>query len=245
VTRRPRPHYSVGICLAAAMLLLLAIGAFAGMVLSENWAIGPGETVNDMVTLIRSWGAWAVLGSIGLMVAHSFLPFPAEIIACANGMVFGPVWGAVITWVGAMLGASAAFGVVRLLGRPFLERILSPGRRAQMAVWSREYGGRTLLNSRLIAFNLINYAAALTNISWWTFLWATGIGILPLTILLAIMGDRMLTLPAWGWFLVTVAALLLLILVLRNWKRSQRELYAVNGAEVRNNKAIKGSGLEI
>jgi uncharacterized membrane protein YdjX (TVP38/TMEM64 family) len=236
VTRHPRPYHSIGFYPAAAMLLLLAIGAFAGLVLSENWAIGPGETVKDTVTLFRSWGAWAVLGSIGLMVAHSFLPFPAEIIACANGMVFGPMWGAVITWVGAMLGASAAFGLVRLLGRPFLERILSPGRRAQMAVWSRDYGGGTLLTSRLIpviAFNLINYAAALTQISWWTFLWATGIGILPLTILLAIMGDRILTLPAWAWLLLTAAALMLLILVLRNWRRSQRELYAVNGAEVR------------
>lgn len=222
-----RPHHSIGIYLAAAMLLLLAIGVFAGLVLSENWAIGPGKTVKDTVSLFRSWGAWAVLGSIGLMVAHSFLPFPAEIIAFANGMVFGPIWGAVITWVGAMLGASAAFGLVRQMGRPFLERILSPRRRAQMAVWSRDYGGRTLLTSRLIpviAFNLINYAAALTHISWWTFLWATGIGILPLTILLAVMGDHMLTLPASAWLLFTAAALLLLILVHRNWRRSQREL---------------------
>jgi uncharacterized membrane protein YdjX (TVP38/TMEM64 family) len=235
VTRHARPHYSLGIFLAAAMLLLLAIGAVVGSVLSPNWAIGPGETVKDTVTLFRSWGAWAVLGSIGLMIAHSFLPFPAEIIACANGMVFGPMWGAVITWVGAMLGASAGFGLVRLMGRPFLERILSPRRRAQMADWSRDYGGRTLLTSRLIpviAFNLINYAAALTNISWWTFLWATGIGILPLTILLAIMGDRMLTLPGWAWLLLAAAALLLIILVLHNWRRSQRELYAVDGADV-------------
>ena len=50
----------------------------------------------------------------------------------------------------------------------------------------------------LIAFNLINYAAALTEISWWTFLWATGIGILPLTILLNVVGNQMLTVPALG-----------------------------------------------
>ena len=28
----------------------------------------------------------------------------------------------------------------------------------------------------VISFNLINYAAGLTAISWWTFSWATGIG---------------------------------------------------------------------
>ncbi len=84
------------------------------------------NTVEETEAWIRSWGAWGVAGSIGLMTAHSFLPFPAEIIAVANGMVYGPLWGSAITWVGAMLGASMAFGLVRLLGRPFLFRMLSP-----------------------------------------------------------------------------------------------------------------------
>ncbi len=146
-------------------------------------------------------GSLGVTGSIGLMVAHSFLPFPAEIVAIANGMVYGPVWGTVITWIGAMLGASTAFALVRLLGRPFVQRVLSSRHQQQLAVWSRERGGLALLIGRLIpviAFNLINYAAALTDISWWTFLWVTGIGILPLTVLLNVLGDQMLTVPLWA-----------------------------------------------
>jgi hypothetical protein len=43
--------------------------------------------------------------------------------------------------------------------------------------------------------------------SWWTFLWATGLGILPLTILLSILGDRMLTMPLWAWALLGALAL--------------------------------------
>ena len=42
-----------------------------------------------------------------LMVLHSFVPFPAEFVAMANGMLYGPIWGTVITWSGAMLGAFA------------------------------------------------------------------------------------------------------------------------------------------
>ena len=41
----------------------------------------------------------------------------------------------------------------------------------------------------MISFNLINYAAGLTAISWWTFSWATGLGILPLTFLMVAGGD--------------------------------------------------------
>jgi uncharacterized membrane protein YdjX (TVP38/TMEM64 family) len=54
---------------------------------------------------IRSWGMWGIAASILLMVLHSFVPFPAEFVAMANGMLYGPVWGTLITWTGAMLGA--------------------------------------------------------------------------------------------------------------------------------------------
>jgi uncharacterized membrane protein YdjX (TVP38/TMEM64 family) len=111
VTNQERRHSSIVINLAAAMLLLLASGAIAWLVLPSAWIASLNSPVTYTVALIRSWGPWGVVGSIWLMTVHSFLPFPAEIIALANGMIYGPVWGAAITWVGAMLGASIAFGL--------------------------------------------------------------------------------------------------------------------------------------
>lgn len=197
--------------LAAAMLLLLAIGATAWLVLPGDWISVLNGSVTYTVALIRSWGPWGAIGSIGLMIVHSFLPFPAEIIALANGMIYGPLWGAAITWVGAMLGASMAFGLVRLFGRSFVRRLLPDHHWRRLADWSHAHGGAALIISRLIpliAFNLINFAAALTEISWWTFLWATGLGILPLTVLLAVLGDNMQTLPLWALGLIIVVVLL-------------------------------------
>lgn len=224
---------SIRLTLVAAGLLILAVGTLA-------WWLWPYIRLLDSestVTLIRSWGAWGALGSIGLMVAHSFLPFPSEIVAIANGMVYGPLWGSVITWVGAMLGAAAAFALGRLLGRPFVQRVLSVRHRQQLAVWSRERGGVTLLVGRLIpviAFNLINYAAALAEISWWTFLWATGVGILPLTILLNVLGDRMLTMPLWAWLLIGAIAVLTWLVLHFRWRSaSQRDSPAVGSTDQR------------
>ena len=85
----------------------------------------------------------------------------------------------------------------------------------------------------LIAFNLINYAAALTEVSWWTFLWATGIGILPLTILLNVLGDQMLTVPLWAWLLLGAVAVLSWFILHLRWRAvSRRENPAVAGADV-------------
>ncbi len=210
----------VGIVVVVALLLLVVVGVGAWWLWPRELSIGGENTIEGMVAQIRSWGPWAVLASITLMVVHSFLPLPAEIITLANGMVFGPFWGTVISWVGAMLGAISTFGLVRLLGRPFVFRMLSDDQVHRLSEWSSARGGMALLIGRLIpliAFNLLNYSAALTDISWWTFIWATGLGILPLTVLLNVFGDRVLTLTAWNW-----AWLLLGALAVLGWSLARR-----------------------
>ena len=196
-SRRPFVVY-----LAIAFIVLSAVGAAVSFLFPSPGTGGLDAALDDTVALIRSWGRWAVVGSLGLMVVHSFVPFPAELVGVANGMIFGPIAGTLVTWVGAMLGAFAAFGAVRLCGQPFVRRVLSIQQQQELTIWSRERGGASLLLARLIpviAFNLLNYAAALTPMSWWTFAWATGIGILPLTILVNVLGERMLATPLWVW----------------------------------------------
>jgi uncharacterized membrane protein YdjX (TVP38/TMEM64 family) len=164
----------------------------------------------QLEVLIRSWGAWGVALSIGLMILHSFVPFPSEIIALATGMVYGPYWGTLITWTGAMLGAYLAFGLSRWLGRPFVHRILPARHHQAIDLWAQKEGGLALLLSRfvpVISFNLINYAAGLTCITWFTFTWATAIGILPLTFLMVMAGDGATSANWEPWALLLAATL--------------------------------------
>jgi uncharacterized membrane protein YdjX (TVP38/TMEM64 family) len=149
------------------------------------------------------------------MVIHSFVPFPAELLAIANGMVFGAFWGTMITWVGAMSGAFLAFGLTRNFGRPFVRKMV-PKKKLQMVDrWVARHGVETLFFSRfmpVISFNLINYGAGLTKISWGTFAWTTGVGILPMTILMVVMGDQIHVLPWSVWILLLLGGFLLLLL---------------------------------
>jgi uncharacterized membrane protein YdjX (TVP38/TMEM64 family) len=95
-------------------------------------------------------GGWGVAPSIGFMVIHLFIPFPEEFVAFANGLVYGPMWGSVITWVGAMLGAFAAFGVARWFGRPFVESIVPCWHRARLDRWSARSRWQAVSASDLI-----------------------------------------------------------------------------------------------
>lgn len=188
----------------ALVIVLAAIG------FSFDW--GRNLSIEAFVETIRSWGMWGIAGSLALMMAHSFVPFPAELLACANGMVYGPLWGTVITWTGAMLGAVIAFGLARKLGRPFVERMVARRKWEVLDDWAAHNGWQVVLISRfipVIAFNLINYAAGLMRLTWWQFIWTTGLGILPLTVLMVVMGDQLESLGWESWLLLLIGGLIL------------------------------------
>lgn len=161
-------------------------------------------------------GLWAPLASIGLMAAHSFVPFPAEIIAIANGMAFG-LWGGVaVTWLGAMAGASLAYELTRALGPAARARLLPARHQARLDTLVGDFGTRTLLVARLIpviSFNLVNYAAGLAGVARITFLWTTAIGILPITVLSVLVGSAALRLPPYLWLLAGLALVLAMVAV--------------------------------
>src|SRR3546814_20342345 len=108
------------------------------------------------------------------MVLHSFVPFPAEFVALANGMLYGPVWGTIITWIGAMLGAFLAFGLSRAFGRPFVETVVARRHWKRLADWTGEHAAQKVFLARFLpvsSFTLVNYAAGLSRISLCTFDW--------------------------------------------------------------------------
>lgn len=205
------------------MLVLLACAAVFGVWIAVELLVAELD-VREIIALatdyIRSWGALAVLASIGLMVLHSVIPIPAEILAAANCMVFGPYWGFAITWLGAMVAALLAFGLSRYLGRPFLQRFVSQRTNRKIDEWAARNGVPALILCRLIplvSFNVINYAAGLTNVSWLTFAWTTGIGIVPGTIVTVLVTESLLA--GNTAVALLVAAAMLIVVVYWIWTR--------------------------
>jgi uncharacterized membrane protein YdjX (TVP38/TMEM64 family) len=210
---RGRPTVVAGVVLLA---LLLGGGVAFYLIGGGLTQILPVDmSAEQIADSIRSWGTWAMAGSVLLMVAHSFVPLPSEFIAIANGIVFGLVTGTIITWIGAMLGAILAFALARWLGRWFAEAILPVRYTTAIDDWTTEQGTPVLLISRflpVVSFNLINYAAGLTSVSWWTFLWTTGLGIAPLTILMVFAGEEMIS-GSWKLALLLITACVALALL--------------------------------
>jgi uncharacterized membrane protein YdjX (TVP38/TMEM64 family) len=208
-------HQHAAVFAATALILLLLAGVAGGWMWLETWGIDLGTlNASDVESLVAAWAPWSWLGSIALMVLHSFVPLPAEIIALANGMLFGSWWGVAITWVGAMLGAILSYALARWLGRPAVRWVIPARHWARLDAVPVSAGALLVIRLMpVISFNLVNYAAGLLGVPWGRFLWTTGLGILPITVTMVVLGRELMTAPWWVWgaFAAVCVALLLLL----------------------------------
>lgn len=178
-----------------------------------------GDSLEDIRSLIRSWGPAAPLMSIFLMTMQAVIaPLPAFLVTAANGLVFGVFWGIVISWIGAMCGALLSFLMSRFFYKSFSGKIreYSKGLKYLERIESR-YGFRVILTARLlpfVSFDLISYAAGLSKIKIRSFLTATGIGMLPATIVYTVFGSEMEKLRTYSEKLFTFSILAVLVLFL-------------------------------
>ena len=113
---------------------------------------------------VESTEAWAPLASIGLMVFQAVIaPLPAFVVTFANAALFGWVWGASLSWTGAMLGAALCYGLAWWFGRGLVEKLTPPGTLGRFDAMGERWGPWAILIARLlpfVPFDPVSYAAA-------------------------------------------------------------------------------------
>lgn len=144
---------------------------------------------------ILSFGMWAPVVSFLLMIFQSIIaPLPAFLITFSNAALFGWVYGALLSWASAMVGAALCFFLARYLGREFVEKMSSKFALENIDSYFKEHGKNTILVARLlpfISFDIVSYAAGLTSMSFRSFFIATGIGQLPATLIYSYAGEML------------------------------------------------------
>lgn len=142
---------------------------------------------------------YVVLAYIGVyaLVVLSFLPI-AGILTMGGGFLFGTLPGALFTNIGATVGATLSFLLVRhLIGQSIQQRYS-----LQLAKFNKEiqvYGSSYLLFIHFIAiipFFFANILAGLTNVSLWTFVWTTSVGIFPGSLIYSFAGQQLNTITS-------------------------------------------------
>jgi len=192
--------------ITAAFVLILGMVFY----LSKISGMFDNPTAEGLKEYIASCG---VFGPIVYMTMFSVIP-AGSVIAIAGGMAFGLYLGTLYTIIGAVIGATVAFYISRLLGRGVVEKIVK-GKMRKVEDGIEKGGFLLILILRLIPiipFNVISYGAGLTRVKYIDYMLATMFGIIPGVLVFTNLGDK-----AWDVsspdFLSAVGILSLMVIV--------------------------------
>jgi uncharacterized membrane protein YdjX (TVP38/TMEM64 family) len=124
-------------------------------------------------------GFLAPLTYILLYAAGICLFVPGTLLTAIGAAIFGPFWGFVYVWIGAMFGAIAAFWIGRTLGREFAASLIGDRLRKYDDAIERN-GFATVLYLRLVyfPFTAMNFGMGLTKVRFRDYVLGTGLGII-------------------------------------------------------------------
>jgi uncharacterized membrane protein YdjX (TVP38/TMEM64 family) len=124
-------------------------------------------------------GMWAPVIFILIYAAGICLFLPGTLLTGVGAAIFGAYGGFVVVWIGAMLGASAAFFIGRTLGREFAASLIGDRLKKYDDAIERN-GFATVLYLRLVYFPFtpMNFGMGLTKVRFWDYFAGTGLGII-------------------------------------------------------------------
>lgn len=124
-------------------------------------------------------GFWAPVFFMLFYAAGICLFVPGTILTGLGAAIFGAYWGFVYVWIGAMVGAGAAFFIGRTLGRDFAASLIGDKLKKYDEAIERN-GFATVLYLRLVyfPFTAMNFGMGLTKVHFGDYLLGTGLGIL-------------------------------------------------------------------
>jgi uncharacterized membrane protein YdjX (TVP38/TMEM64 family) len=164
-----------------ATVKIFLLGVFILTALALIW-LTPVITylsAESLGVLLEKAGLWAPLAFIGVYAAGVCLFVPGSLLTGLGAAIFGPYWGFLWVWIGAMIGAGLSFFIGRTLGREFAASLVG-GKLRKYDDAIENNGFATVLYLRLIYFPFtpMNFGMGLTKVRFRDYLSGTGLGII-------------------------------------------------------------------
>lgn len=129
-----------------------------------------------------------------IYTVHPLVLFPASFITPFVGILFGPIAGSIIAYLGAMSSATTSFFLARNVNNLYFAE--NKNRMIQKITLDLDKKGfivSLLLHiGPIVPFDLINYCAGISKIRFKTYIAATSLGIIPGVIVSVFLGSSIL-----------------------------------------------------
>lgn len=168
------------------ILSSISILVIAGIISYYLYLVHTGEA-ERLINRIRDFGKIGIMIGILVQSIVNIIPVPGEFISIALMELYGPIWGGVYSWIGGVMGAVGALYLTKWIAKPFFGKLAQPFlQKVEEFTKKHETFGLLLIRFvPLVPYHFVNYTMGFLKINIWSFIWTTGLGILPYTIVMS------------------------------------------------------------
>lgn len=189
---RNRPLKMIAWLVMGAIAFLLVASPALAQSTGSSVGFNPQDLLRSALQWIESLGIIGGIAFIAIYIIATVAFLPGSILTLGAGVVFGVLLGAVYVFVGATLGAIAAFLVGRYLARGWISKKIEGNQKfAAIDKAVAKEGFKIVLLTRLspvFPFNLLNYAFGITGVLLRDYALGS-VGMIPGTIMYVYIGS--------------------------------------------------------
>ena len=173
--------------------------------LNEAWNILTSDDEQKIKAWVDGFGWYGPLILIVAMIVQMFLLIiPSIALMVVSVLAYGPYWGSLISITAIFLASSVGYGIGKHLGQAFVLKLLGEKTKEKIEGLVDDYGFWAVIVTRLnplLSNDAISFVCGLLKMKYFKFICATIVGILPLTVFIAILGKNIQSLKTgllWG-----------------------------------------------
>lgn len=179
---------------------------------NETWSILTSDNEKRIEEWVSGFGWFGPFVLVLAMIFQMFLLIiPTILLMVVSVLAYGPIWGSLIILVSVFAASSVGYVIGRYLSQSFIMDLLGEKTEKTIEQSIEEYGFWAVFVTRLNPFlsnDAISFVGGVLKMGYWKFISATLLGILPLTVFVAILGKSTATLKTgllWGSIISLVA----------------------------------------
>ncbi|MBF9254260.1 TVP38/TMEM64 family protein [Pontibacter sp. 172403-2] len=181
---------------------------------NEAWQVLTSGDEQRISGWVSQFGYWGPVYIVLAMVAQMFLLVINVVLLMLVAIIaYGPIWGSVIAVVAVLVASTAGYFIGRSVGQAGITKLIGHKAEKKVTDFVDKYGLWAVVIARISPFlsnDAVSFVAGLAEMGYWRFIGATMAGIVPLTILLAWLGENNERLKT-GLIWVSVVSLALFI----------------------------------
>lgn len=189
-----------------------------------SWEVLTSNDEQRIKKWVSNFGWYGPLVLILAMVLQMFLiVIPTILLMVVSILAYGPIWGSLTILVAVFVASSVGYVIGNYFGQTFVLKLLGNKTETKIEEFIESFGFWAVVITRINPFlsnDAISFVAGILNMNYWKFIGATVMGILPLTILIAILGKTTESLES-GLLIGSIVSLILFG-IYYYWKKNKK-----------------------